>query len=133
MFAIQGFSGGIAATIFLNIADSQNTQNMTFRHITVNRNPVYMFLMTLVSAGIGLVLGVIIGIILRFVSDDNPDFKLFTDYQYWKTKDMISMEGGIQGNRHLHPDEIKDEERREEERRKGEKKEEERIEHVEGY
>ena len=64
--------GGIFATAALNVASSRNTINLTFRAVTIDRNPVYMFLMTLVSAAIGLVLGIIIGIILRLVSDDRP-------------------------------------------------------------
>ena len=64
--------GGIFATAALNVAGSRNTINLTFRAVTIDRNPVYMFLMTLVSAAIGLVLGIIIGIILRLVSDDRP-------------------------------------------------------------
>ena len=64
--------GGLLASAAINVAGSRNTLNLSFRAVTIDRNPVYMFLMTLVSAAIGLVLGILIGIILRIVSDDRP-------------------------------------------------------------
>ena len=46
-------------------------------------------LMTLISAGIGLAVGIVAGIVIRIVSDDSSSFRLFTDVQHWFQNDGI--------------------------------------------
>jgi len=70
LFGVQGVLGGVTATIFIVFAQGSNTMNLTFRAITIDRNPVYMLMMTGVSAGIGLAVGILAGIFVRCVSDN---------------------------------------------------------------
>lgn len=48
--------------------------NLSFNSLAFDRHFTFMLYMTLVSAGIGLVLGILIGIILRCVCDNSEDY-----------------------------------------------------------
>ena len=52
-----------------------------------------MLLMTLISAGIGLAVGIVAGILIRLSSDDSSYFKLFSDSQHWTNDDGICFPG----------------------------------------
>ena len=96
LFGAQGLAGGVVATIYMDIAQSSNTMNLSFRHVTLDKNPIHMLLMTLVSAGIGLGVGILAGLLVRLVSDDSRDYKLFSDTQHWTNDDGICFPGVVE-------------------------------------
>lgn len=87
LFGVQGLLGGLFATIYSSISKS-NLFN--FSASSIDKNAIFVLLMTLISAGIGLVVGLLGGLIVRCISSEDYS-TLFNDKHYWRNDDGISM------------------------------------------
>jgi hypothetical protein len=87
LFGVQGLIGGIFATGYKHIIDSQSN-GFTYHSGTINYNAGYELLMAVTSAGIGLGFGIIGGTIILAVSRHKSKDH-FVDRTYWINDDGI--------------------------------------------
>jgi len=87
LFGIQGLFGGIFATGYANIINS-NSNGITFSSQSTNYNPGWELLVAIISAGIGLGVGALAGILIYFVSVQTHE-NHFDDGEYWINNDGI--------------------------------------------
>jgi len=87
LFGIQGLLGGVFATGYANIINS-NSNGITFSTQSTNYNPGYELLIAVISAGIGLGFGALAGALIYFVSGQTHESH-FDDGEYWINNDGI--------------------------------------------
>lgn len=88
LFGVQGLIGGVFATGYKNILNS-NTDGFIFSVLSLNNNPGYQLLIGVISAGIGLGFGILAGLIIYLLSGHTSDDH-FADRTYWINDDGIS-------------------------------------------
>ena len=88
LFGIQGIIGGVFATGYKKIIDS-NSNNFMYSDSSKNFNPGYQLLIAIISAGIGLGFGIIAGVVIYFTSAHRCEDH-FTDKVYWQSDNGIS-------------------------------------------
>ena len=86
LFGIQGFIGSIFASGFRNALDTQ-TDGLTISLGSIPY-PVFNFAAACISAGIGIVFGIILGIIF-YCTAKHDHSEHFHDYTYWVNDDGI--------------------------------------------
>lgn len=88
MFAIQGFLGGVFATGYREIIN-HNSNGIAFSSSSIDYNPGYELLITIISVGTGLGFGCIAGFLVYLVSGQTSNGH-FDDKEYWTNSDGIS-------------------------------------------
>ena len=87
LFGIQGILGGVFATGYREILN-HNTNNVTFSASSVDFSPGYELLISVISAGLGLVSGIISGLFVLLFNRQSRDGH-FEDKEYWINDDGI--------------------------------------------
>lgn len=88
LFGIQGLLGGVAATIFKKVNDT-DSDGITFSAASTDFNAGYELLIAIISAGMGIGFGLIAGIPISLVNAQTADGH-FEDGEYWLNSDSIS-------------------------------------------
>jgi hypothetical protein len=88
LFGIQGILGAVFATGYRNILN-YNSNGFVYSSASLNYNPGYELVIALISAGMGLVFGGMIGLLLLLVTG-HTIFDHFVDRTYWMNDDGIT-------------------------------------------
>lgn len=87
MFGIQGLIGSIFASGFREGLNNQ-TNGQTFTNLDSLPYPVFSFVTALISAGIGIFFGILIGLMM-YCSGKHEYEEHFHDFTYWVNDDGI--------------------------------------------
>jgi hypothetical protein len=89
LFGIQGLLGAVAAVVFDDILKRGTKNGLNYNAQTSDKNPIFLLIMALISAGIGLGTGVVSGIFACCFSSSNFA-NHFHDKNYWYNSDGIA-------------------------------------------